>query len=89
MILASFLSMAAATTGLPNPQGQSAGTDDQKIICQMEIVTGSQIKQRTCRTKAQWKQISEDADKERENATSMPAASCDPSNPMGTCTSPH
>ncbi|MGN6590755.1 MAG: hypothetical protein ACTHKE_10730 [Sphingomicrobium sp.] len=82
-----LLSIGVAASEPPTSVSPSA--DDMKIICEMELVTGSQIRERICRTKAQWKKIEEDAEKERENSTSMPALSCNPDYQFGTCFGKH
>ena len=60
MILASFLAMLVAAPLSSDATNPASNVDDHKIVCQMDIVTGSQIKQRTCRTKSEWTRIEQE-----------------------------
>lgn len=42
--------------------------DENPLICKSEVVTGSIIPQRTCRTKRQWQQFNREVDRATDDA---------------------
>jgi len=86
-LIAIMAAAAAATSDAPAASGQTASSppatqaaadDSQKVVCHYEEVTGSRFKKRVCHTKAQWQQLSEQAEKMQrdiaEHTALVPAA---------------
>ena len=58
---------APALAGQPSP-AKPAPADDNPLTCRTEILTGSIIPQRTCRTRKQWQQLKTETERATDDA---------------------
>ena len=68
-----ILALMAPAAALPHPPPTADASD--RIVCQFTIVTGSQIRQRICRTAKGWERI-ERENEEQVSHASFPSEDC-------------
>jgi hypothetical protein len=62
---------AAAVPGAALAQSQPATPPSEKMICKREAATGSVLKKKTCRTKAEWDALTEASRKDLDRLNAM------------------